>query len=112
MTDNIVPFPDREPPRPRPLAQSIESLKFSFRLQSGGVDATHFFLPRKSLRSEVRPFIVMLCAEEDVGMSAARLFDRIVNSDESVCGFVGLAIEMYDGSEVIIGTHEMLHGPG
>lgn len=100
MTADILQFPSQ---RPTPLADTMRQLAYGFMLQTGQ-EATHILLPRRALRSEVKPFVEALCAEEPDAGKPPYVFDRIVNGDEDEpCEFAGLIIRMYDGEQVIVG---------
>lgn len=100
---NVIPLPI-VPRRPTPLADAMRSLAFEFKLRTGA-EATHILLPRKALRSEVRPWVEQLCAEEPEIGKPHVVFDRIVSTDdgEPSCEFADLAVAMYDGQQVIVG---------
>jgi hypothetical protein len=107
VTADIIPFP--QAPRHTPLADSMRQLAFGFQLQTGQ-EATHILLPRKALRSEVKPWVEQLCAEEPEIGPPHRVFDRIVSTEDGdpVCTFAGLLVAMYDGSSVIVGRADAL----
>lgn len=90
-----------------PLADAMRRLAFEFKLRSGE-DATHILLPKKALRSEVKPFIEALCAETGAG-HPPRVFDRIVNGEGEQCSFCDMVIAMYDGSHVVVGRADPVH---
>jgi hypothetical protein len=109
--DNVIPFPGAaEPPKPTPLADSMRQLAFGFQLQTGQ-EATHILLPRKALRSEVKPWVEQLCAEVEGLGKPHHVFDRIVSTPdgETSCIFCDLQVAMYDGSDVIVGRADVLH---
>lgn len=110
MTDNVIPFPGpAEAPKPTPLADAMRQLALGFQLQSGQ-EATHILLPRKALRSEVKPWVEQLCAEEPTLGQPHHVFDRIVSTPdgEPMCLFAGLLVAMYDGQELIVGRADAL----
>lgn len=110
MSDgNVIQFPGAAPaPKPTPLADQMKQLAFGFQLQTGK-EATHIMLPRKALRSEVKPWVEALCAEVEVG-KPHDVFDRIVSTPdgETSCLFVDLQVVMYDGQQLIVGRADAL----
>lgn len=108
---NVVPI-GIVPRRPTPLADAMRSLAFEFKLRSGQ-EATHIMLPRRALKSEVKPFIEALVREEPEASDAppdkkaAHVFDLIVN-EGAECEFADLHIVMYDGEQLVVGRADGL----
>lgn len=96
----------------RPLAAAMRQLAFGFKLQTGQ-EATHILLPRKSLRSEVIPFVEALCREEPAIGKPHVAFDRMVSTPdgEPIAEFCGLTMMMYDGRDVVVGRADGLDMP-